>query len=155
MSDNKDRLFESDDPIEHYQHAYALMRDGRYADALQHYEAAISLDPDRLDSEVYVFAAWLLATCPLAALRNGRRAVEYATKACEITDWNEPWEMAALAAAYAETRDFPNAIEYQMKAIRLFNDESYNWLTVHYRKKQQDRLARYESRQLPEYDPEP
>lgn len=155
MSNEDDLMVESDDPIAHYQYAIALVHDGRYADAIQHFETAISLDPDRLDSEVYVFAAWMLATCPLANLRNGPRAVEYATKACEITEWKAPWEFVAIAAAYAEIGDYRSAIRFQTTAITLYNDDSYGWLTETYRQKQKDRLARYESGQSLEYDPEP
>ena len=64
---------ESDDPIDHYLHAKQLARDGYYADAIAHYDRAIALDPDGLDCEVYVFAAWIRATCPLPDLRNGIR----------------------------------------------------------------------------------
>ncbi len=148
-------MLESDDPLDHYHHAHALMREGLYAEAIKHYEYAISLDPDRLDSEVYVFAAWILATCPVANLRNGHRAIEYATKACELTDWLEPWPMVALAAAYAETGDFQKAAEYQTRAITLYSDGTYSWLGEDYHRKQKHRLTEYESRRLPEYDPHP
>ncbi len=149
---NKD-IDDSEDPIDHYLYANQMASEGEFADAIAHYERAISLDPDRLDCEVYVFAAWILASCPMAGLRDGPRAIEFATKACEITDWHEPWPMVALAAAYSQSGDFRNAVEFQAKAIRLYGD--YTWLTEDYRQKQKDRLARYELRQRIEYDPEP
>ena len=59
---------ETDDPLVHYHYANDLARDGQFAEAVQHYEHAIALDPDNLDSEVYVFSAWLcnLPGCHLA-----------------------------------------------------------------------------------------
>ena len=33
--------------------------------------------------------AWFLATCPKAEFRNGKSAVEDATRACELTGWKE------------------------------------------------------------------
>lgn len=148
-------MFESDDPLDHYHHAHSLVRDGRYAEAAKHYRRAIELAPDHLDSEVYVFAAWLLSTCPIRDVRNGRRAIEYATKACDISDWLEPWPMVALAAAHAEVGEFSKAVAVQKKAVELFSVSEYNWLNEDYRRKQEDRLARYESGQSLDYDLEP
>ena len=59
-----------------------------YAKAAADFNAAIGLDPR------YATAcnnlAWLLAVCPDAGFRNGTKAVEYGTKACELTDWKNP-----------------------------------------------------------------
>ncbi len=143
---------ETDDPLVHYHYANDLARDGQFAEAVQHYEHAIALDPDNLDSEVYVFSAWLLATCPDVTLRNGQRAVELATKACEDTDW-EPWPLTALAAAYAEIGEFGKAIETQKRANDLYED--YTYLEPEYHHRCQDRLARYQVRRTVDYHPGP
>ena len=34
--------------------------------------------------------AWIRATCPQAQYRDGKQAVEAATRACELTDWKNP-----------------------------------------------------------------
>lgn len=143
---------EFDDPLDHYHYAHELVHHAQYADAILHYERAISMDPDRLDSEVYVFAAWLLATCPDISLRNGQRAVKFATKACEDTDW-EPWPLTALAAAHAQNGDFKDAVDAQKRAIELYRE--YTHLRPAYYQKCRDRLSRYESYQTLDYDPEP
>ena len=145
-------MIEPDDPIPHYLYAHDLERAGCYADAITHFEHAIALDPECLDAEVYGSTAWLLATCPDTSLRNGDRAVAYAMKACEDTEW-EPWPLTILAAAYAEVGRFDDAIEAQQRAIELYRD--YTHLEAEYRQKCQDRLACFKSKRSLDYDPEP
>jgi tetratricopeptide (TPR) repeat protein len=67
----------------------------------------------------YNGAAWILATHPAAELRNGARAVELATKACELTKWKDASYLDTLAAAYAERGQFDKAVEWQEKAVSL------------------------------------
>ena len=66
--------------------------------------------------------AWLWATCPDDKYRDGKKAVESATRACELGEWNESDSIATLAAAYAELGDYPRAIDWQETAIRLCSD---------------------------------
>lgn len=61
--------------------------------------------------------AWLLTICPDAKLRNGREAVDYARKACELGAWKEPHALGTLAAAYAEMGDFQQAVRWQNKCM--------------------------------------
>jgi tetratricopeptide (TPR) repeat protein len=63
--------------------------------------------------------AWALAVVPAAALRDGAEALKYARKACEITDWKYSYALGTLAAAYAETGNFDEAVKWQQKAIEI------------------------------------
>lgn len=63
--------------------------------------------------------AWLRATCPDERYRNGKQAVEFATKACELSAWKEANNLETLAAAYAEVGDYDQAVEWQKKGLDL------------------------------------
>jgi tetratricopeptide (TPR) repeat protein len=86
----------------------------QYEKAIKDYEEAIRLDPKL----TFAFSqlAWLLATCPEARHRDGKRAVQLATTACELARW-DPGYLDVLAAAHAEAGDFPQALKYERQAL--------------------------------------
>ena len=88
---------------------------GNHAAALADLEKALVLDDD--NDGVLNNLAWLLATSPEDAIRDGKRAVELAVKACEKTEWKQAHIISTLAAAHAETGDFAKAREYSQKAV--------------------------------------
>ena len=67
--------------------------------------------------------AWVLSTSPDDDVRDGKRAVELATKACESSDYKKPHILSTLAAAYAETGDFESAKKWIEQAIELEGDQ--------------------------------
>lgn len=92
---------------------YAM--DGHWQQALADLDTAIRIDPN--DVESHVSRAWTLATCPDAKLRDGKKAVDSATRACELTRWKSPRPLSTLAAAFAEAGNFAGAVQMQVKAI--------------------------------------
>jgi tetratricopeptide (TPR) repeat protein len=67
--------------------------------------------------------AWLLATSSVAEFRNGAKAVEFATNACEQTNWKNADHVNTLAAAYAEVGDFDSAVKWQKEAVNLLTEK--------------------------------
>ena len=92
-----------------------------YDKALADYNEAIRLDPQ--DTSAHNGRAWVWATSPEEKYRDGKRAVESATRGCELSGWKEANHLGTLAAAYAEVGDFVKAVEWQTKAIELLKDE--------------------------------
>lgn len=81
------------------------------------YDEAIRLAPDHALAYHNRAAAWLCDCDP--AHRDGKRARESATRACELSGWSNWRYLHTLAAACAETGDFDKAIEHGARARSL------------------------------------
>ena len=101
----------------HYYLGVALAMKGRRAEGLAHWRQALRKEPDNV--QVLNEIAWVLATAPEAALRNGSEAVSLAEHAVKLTSAREPVVLGTLAAAYAETGRYGQATETEQRAADL------------------------------------
>jgi tetratricopeptide (TPR) repeat protein len=101
--------------------ADANLNIGKQAEAIADFDKALAQKED--DQSLLNNFAWVLATSPEENLRNGQRALKLATKAAEGTGYEIPHILSTLAAAYAETGDFDNAVKWSQKSVELAQKE--------------------------------
>ena len=120
--------------------AAAAARRGEYPLAVERFEAILKKNPKA--KEAYKRLSWILATCPDAALRDGKRAVDLAEKCGKLPDevfpdgqggWKVrvyfgtgvPWEPEVLAAAHAEAGHFGKAVLLQKKILKDYKKQGH------------------------------
>ena len=111
----------TDEAIAHYQKALSIQPDniaasndlgvlfaskGEITNAIGVWRQTLSFDPDNSDAANNL--AWVLATAADAELRDGKEALELAQRAIRSGGEN-PVVLRTLAAAFAETNQFPEA----------------------------------------------
>ncbi len=144
------------------QRGFAYGMAGRYAETQADWQAAIKMRSDY--GPAYSALGWLQATCPDAKFRDAKQAIENAKRGAGLGAPAMPvatvsggavksdaksrpahnnsavaWSLDALAAAYAESGDFQQAVAVQQQAIS-HNKMSPNPLAT----KEQQLLALYQ-----------
>jgi tetratricopeptide (TPR) repeat protein len=109
-------------PESHGNRAIVFLAMGKYDKALDDLGEVIRFAPN--SARALRERAWILATCPDAKVRKPEDAVASATRACELTEWNEPLTLMTLAAACSEAGDYSSAVKWQQKAARLVPEKS-------------------------------
>ncbi len=104
-----------------------------YKAALADYHAALRMEPD--NSWALNNLAWVLATAPDAALRDGPKALKAAMRAVELEEEQDWMSLDTLAAACAENGQFAAAERCQLDALKLAPQEEHEDI--------QSRLALY------------
>ena len=105
----------------HYNFGNTLLQLGRAREAVAQYNRALEINPDDIEAQNNM--AWVLATCPDAAVRNGIQAVAIAERADSLTMRKSPVISATLAAAYAEAGRFADAVKTAERAFQLASAE--------------------------------
>ena len=92
----------------HHELAVALSHLKKTREAMGEYAAALLIQPDFPDALDGL--AWILSTDANADFRNGTEAVKMAERANTLTGRTDPLKLKTLAAAYAETGRFEEAV---------------------------------------------
>ncbi|MHC4559011.1 MAG: protein kinase domain-containing protein [Planctomycetota bacterium] len=111
----------------------------RYGETIADYEAVVRIDPNF--ARAFSDLAWLQAACPEPEFCNDTKAIENATKACELTNWKDCRYIGTLAAIYAQLGNFVTAVKLQQKAIDLLPESKRPMWQANY----EMRLELYES----------
>ena len=94
-----------------------LVQNGDVRAGIEQWEISLQIDPN--DGNALNNLAWVLATYPADAIRDGKLAVELAVKATTLPSGDAPIVLRTLAAAYAESGDFSKAIDTAQHAADL------------------------------------
>ena len=89
---------------------------GMRSEAMRTFSAGLERDPNNL--KILRELAWIKATSKDAQWRNGAEAVQLAKR---VVEWapRDPDFLQVLAAAYAENRQFDDAVQSARRALRL------------------------------------
>jgi len=93
------------------------LRKGAVKEAIAQYSQAVVLAPEDPHSRSNL--AWLLATSSDASIRDGAKAVELAQQAVSVSGGKEPLFFRTLAAAYAETGHFSDAVAVIQQGVAV------------------------------------
>jgi len=101
----------------HFNLGRALEQAGKGREALKHYEEVLRIKPDSIEAQNNL--AWLLATLAPEDGGNPVRGLGLAQRVCELTHNGMAPYLDTLAAAYAATGRFSNAVATAEKAVDL------------------------------------
>lgn len=104
----------------------AYLRTGQVRPAITYLQRSLQLRPEGVNAASSL--AWILATCPDESSRNGDKAVDLAEGSVARGDRNNPFLLHTLAAAYAEARRYPEALNTADEALRLANEKGHTGL---------------------------
>ena len=95
----------------------ALLQQGSLKEAIAQYEDASALAANDPHSRNNI--AWVLGTSSDASVRDGAKAVEFAQQAVRLSDSRDPKFIRTLAAAYAESGRFAEAVTTAKQAVMI------------------------------------
>jgi tetratricopeptide (TPR) repeat protein len=119
----------------------AYIRAGKKEPAIENLTKAVELKNN--DEIIFNGLSWLLATQAEVNEAEANRAIEYARRACEKTEYKNAVFIDTLAAAYAAGGKFDEAVETSQKAIDAARATGQEALV----EKVQERLKLYQSGQ--------
>jgi len=105
-----------------------LIQQGRIREGVEEWQKVLAIEPD--NGNALSNLAWVFATSPDDALRDGTKAVQLAEEALRISGRRIPVIFRTLAAAYAEKGMFSQAIQTAQRGIELANSQGNSGLAA-------------------------
>lgn len=105
-----------------------LIQQGRIREGVEEWQKVLAIQPD--NGNAMSNLAWVFATSPDDSLRDGAKAVRLAEEALRISGRRIPIIFRTLAAAYAESGQFSQAIQTAQQGIELANSEGNSGLAT-------------------------
>jgi len=101
----------------YYNLGQILLNQGKIDQAINNYKKSLNINRE-MTLALYNLS-WIYSTCNIKKFRNGTKALQLAEKLCMLTDYKQPLALDALAAAYAESGRFNEAVATAKKALKL------------------------------------
>ena len=117
-----------------------LIQQGRIREGVEEWQKVLAIQPD--NGNAMSNLAWVLATSPDESLRDGAKAVQLAEQALHISGGRIPIIFRTLAAAYAESGRFSEAIQTAQQGIELADSQGNSGLATEL----QGNIALYQER---------
>ena len=105
-----------------------LIQQGRIREALEQWQETLRRDANNGNAKSNL--AWVFATCPEDSLRDGNRAVQLAEQALQLSGGKNALVLRTLAAAYAESGRFTDAVETARRGASLANQQGNSGLAA-------------------------
>ena len=106
----------------------ALIQQRRIREGVEEWEKVLAIQPD--NGNAMSNLAWVFATSPDDSLRDGTKAIQLASEALRISGNRIPILFRTLAAAYAESGRFSEAIQTAQQGIKLANSQGNSELAA-------------------------
>ena len=118
-----------------------LTQQGRVREGVEEWQKVLAIQPD--NGNAMSNLAWVFATSPDDSLRDGAQAVQLAEQALHISARRIPLLFRTLAAAYAESGRFSEAIQTAQQGFELANAQGNSGLATEL----QGNISLYQERQ--------
>ncbi len=105
-----------------------LIQQGLIGEAIEQWQETLRRDPNNGNAKSNL--AWVFATCPEESLRDGNRAVQLAEQAFQLSGGKNAIVLRTLAAAYAESGRFTDAVEAARRGAELANQQGNSGLAA-------------------------
>jgi tetratricopeptide (TPR) repeat protein len=101
-----------------------LLQKGQTDAAIIQYQKALVIQPGFMEAQSSITRiAVTLVTSPNPSARNGTEAIKLSQQIDQLSNRTNPVVAAILAAAYAETKQFPEAITNAERAVQLASNQ--------------------------------